>query len=383
MDSLVRRMQRILYDVNRKTRPFMYRQKYLMLFFYLLLTSFYTKEAFIIPVFLDTLFIMTYWTEKIKIGHLTFPRFIGGPLDGITDSPFRQLVREFSKEELLYTEMRHVACVTHDKGALKALHFQQFERPLSYQVAANRVDFIAPACEKIMRAGVDIIDLNIGCPAKNVVNSGSGSSLMADCARLEVLLKEFRKRLSIPFTVKIRAGFKHKNALDIAKLAQDCGVDALAIHPRLQTQRFEGRPDYELAAQVKKAVSIPVIISGGVVNWMTARLIYEQTGVDGYLIGRGLWAKPWKLYELQEHAAGRSYAINNAVSLAYAQRHLDLMMDYYGPKGLYNFRKHLPFYLRGLPEAAALRADLVTQPCVETVRERLQKAAERFSTVEL
>jgi len=228
---------------------------------------------------------MDYWNSKIKIGNLSFPRFIGGPLDGITDSPFRQLVRDFSHDELLYTEMRHVACVAHDKAGVRALKFEQFERPLNYQISVNKVDFVEQACEKILQAGVDVVDLNIGCPARNVVGSGSGSALMADLPRLEKILTLLRKNISIPFTVKIRAGFKEKNAVDVAKLIQDCGADALAIHPRLQSQKFEGRPDYALAAQVKQAVHIPVIISGGVVNWKTAQMVYEQTGVDGFLIG--------------------------------------------------------------------------------------------------
>jgi len=106
---------------------------------------------------------MTYWQTKFKIGNVSYPRFIGGPLDGITDSPFRKLVREFSKDNLQYSEMRHVACVAHDKGGTKALVFDQIERPLNYQVAANDITYIARACEKILAAGVDAVDLNVGC----------------------------------------------------------------------------------------------------------------------------------------------------------------------------------------------------------------------------
>ena len=312
---------------------------------------------------------MNYWQEKIKIGTLEFPRFIGGPLDGITDSPFRKLVRDFSKDELLYTEMRHVGAVSSERGGLKALEFDQLERPLSFQLAANKLEFIAPACQKVLQKGVDIIDLNVGCPASNVIGSGSGSALMADLPRLTLILKEFRKEVPIPFTVKIRAGFKCQNALDVAKLIQDCGADALAIHPRLQTQKFEGRPDYQLVAAVKKAVSIPVIVSGGVINWATARLVYEQTGVDGFLIGRGIWSKPWKLHEMREHSLGNQYQISMAQTLAYALKHLEYMLAYYGPHGLYNFRKHIPFYIKGLPDASFLRQKLVTSTSVDQLKD--------------
>lgn len=317
---------------------------------------------------------LEYWRGSITIGSLKFPRFIGGPLDGITDSPFRKLVRDFSPTELLYTEMRHVACVANDKGGVKALDFEQIERPINYQVAANSIDFIEKACDKILAAGVDMLDLNVGCPARNVIGSGSGSALMADPERLERILKTFRARLPIPFTVKIRAGFKTCNALDIAQLVQDCGADALAIHPRLQTQHFEGRPDYALVAQVKKAVSIPVIVSGGVVNFKTAALVYDQTGVDGFLIGRGIWAQPWKLHEMAEHSQGRVYVVPRDTVLLYALKHLEAMLTYYGPKGLYAFRKHLPFYIRGVQDASHLRKKLVVAESSDEVRQLLLSA---------
>ena len=280
---------------------------------------------------------MNYWHEYIKIGNLSFPRFIGGPLDGITDSPFRRLVRDFSQEELLYSEMRHVGSVANEKGGVKALEFDQMERPLNFQFAANKIDFIERAVEKVLQRGVDMIDLNIGCPAQNVIGSGSGSALMADIPRLTLILKEFRRVTPVPFTVKIRAGFKCQNALEVAQIVQDCGADALAIHPRLQTQKFEGRPDYQLVAQVKKAISIPVIVSGGVVNWATAKMVYEQTGVDGFLIGRGIWAKPWKLHELRAHSQGQPFAMTPAQVNAYALKHLEQMLAYYGPHGLFVF----------------------------------------------
>jgi len=319
-------------------------------------------------------FMQTFWQEKIRIGNLSFPRFIGGPLDGITDAPFRKLVREFSKEELLYTEMRHVACVANDKGSTKALNFDQLERPLNYQVAANYEKFIEQACEKIMQKGVDILDLNIGCPARNVISSGSGSALMADLPRLQQILTLFRKKLSIPFTIKIRAGFKIANAVDVALLSQDCGVDALAIHPRLQPMMFQGRPDYALAAQVKKALNIPVIFSGGVINFKTAQIVYEQTGVDGFLIGRGIWAKPWKLQEMAAHAQGQPFVVDNQFVISCALKHFKYMLEYYGDHAVYVFRKHVPFYIRGLNDASQLRQTLVSCTTAQEIEDGLRSA---------
>lgn len=314
---------------------------------------------------------MNFWQEDIKIGNLSFPRFMSGPLDGITDSPFRQLVRLFSKRELLYTEMRHVRSILTPKGGQLALNFEQLERPLSFQVSANSDEWIAAGCEKILQSGIDILDLNVGCPAKNVVSSCCGSALMANPEKLEKILKAFRKALPIPFTIKIRAGFKEKNALDIAKLAQDCGVDALAIHPRLQTQKFTGLPDYQIAAEVKKSLQIPVLFSGNVVNFKTAQLTYDRTGVDGFLIGRGMWAKPWKLHEMMEHAAGREFSVTSQMMLEVALKHLQLMVDHYGLQGVFCFRKHLPFYVKGHPAAKAMRERLVRATHVDEVKEGL------------
>lgn len=314
---------------------------------------------------------MSFWQEDIKIGNVSVPRFIGGPLDGITDAPFRKLVRQFSTRELLYSEMRHVRSVATDAGGKLALDFEQMERPLTFQVSASWNDPIEAACEKIVAAGVDIIDLNVGCPARNVVSSCCGSALMAHPDQLESILKRFRACLDIPFTVKIRAGFKEKNAVDIAKLIQDCGADALAIHPRLQTQKFTGMPDYQVAAEVKKALQIPVIFSGNVVNFKTAQLTYDRTGVDAFLIGRGIWAKPWKLHEMAENAAGREFHVSSEILLQVALKHLQLMLDHYGPRGLYCFRKHLPFYIKGHPAASAMRSKLVVATTPQEVAQGL------------
>jgi len=300
---------------------------------------------------------------------------MGGPLDGVTDSPFRMLVRKFSKEELLYTEMRHVACVANEKnknkdGEIKSIKFEQFERPLNYQFAANKIEFIDKACDLVLAKGVDMVDLNAGCPARHLVASGSGSALMGDIPRLKEIIIHFRQKLEyIPFTIKIRAGFKKENALEVAKLAQDCGVDALAIHPRLQTQKFQGIPDYNLVAQIKKELDIPVMFSGGVVDFRSAKMVYEYTGVDGFLIGRGLWARPWKLKELHEHSQGREYKVDKKTILECALEHLDNIIEFYGENGVYCFRKHVPFYLRGMHSSSTLKNLVFSTTSVQEVKD--------------
>lgn len=317
---------------------------------------------------------MEHLAQPLQLKHLTIPRFIGGPLDGITDSPFRQLVRSYCTRSLLYSEMRHVSAVAHDKGGARTLRFIESERPLVYQIAANKINDIEPAITKILAAGVDAIDLNCGCPARNVVGSGSGSALMADLPRMREIVAELRRLIPGILTVKIRAGFKEKNAVTVAQMLQDLGVDAIALHPRTQSQQFGGQPDYVLAAAVRQAITIPIFFSGGVVNYQTAALVYQQTGIDAFLIGRGIWARPWKLLEMQLHAESKPYAISRTEVLQAALQHFELMLAYYGEQGLYNFRKHLPFYLRGLEGAAQLRAELVSSTDALYVRTALERA---------
>lgn len=316
---------------------------------------------------------MNYWLERVQIAHQSFPRFIGGPLDGITNAPFRQLVRQFSSDNLLYTEIRHVACVAHERGSVRALNFDQVERPLNFQVTTNSIEQIPAACQKIQACGVDLVDVNLACPAKNVVKSQSGSALMADLKHLAVVLACFRQHTQVPLTVKMRAGFKHKNACEVASVAQDCGVDALAIHPRLQGQRFSGELDFELVAQIKKTVRIPVLYSGGIVDFSDAVRVYECTGVDGFLIGRALCAHPWKLAELEAHARGQSFLLASDAVLRCALAHLDLLLTNLGVQGLYCFRKHLAWYVAGCPHAASLRQKLLVSESVEEVREGLKE----------
>jgi len=315
---------------------------------------------------------VNFWKETFRIGNRDIPRFIGGPMDGFTDSPFRAMVRQFSPKELLYTEITHVGNLAFAPYEQSTLRFKAAERPLNFQITANTEDYLEHVCKKILLAGADMVDLNIGCPARNVVGSGSGSALMADIPRLKCILKKLRSCLPIPLTVKMRAGFKEQNAFEIALLAQDYGIDALVIHPRLQSQKFSGKVDYSLVAHIKQKLSIPVIISGGVKNADTAQKIYAQTGVDGFMVSRALCGSPWKLKELYETIQGNSFSMSSEHKLKAAWYHLDAMLDYYGSAGLYMFRKHLAFYLKGGPDACEFRRRLITSDSVEVVKEGLQ-----------
>ncbi len=321
-----------------------------------------------------------FWQSKIKIANREYLRFMAAPLDGITDSPFRQLIRDFSPMELLFTEMRHVALVANEKTGI-SLRYDPIELPLAFQFSANKVDFIEQAVEKVIAAGFSSINLNCGCPAKTVVKSSCGSSLMGDPERLENLIKIFVKAINkrVSFTIKIRAGFKTKNAVEIAKMAQDCGVDAIIIHPRTQPEGFASRLDYELTKKVKESISIPLVFSGNISTFEIAKKVYESTGCDGFMIGRALWGSPWKIREITDASQGKVFQFTNKLALRYAEKHLNLNIKFYGPNGFIPFKKQLGQYIRFVPQAAEWRKKLLrskTEPEMRMVLNQLNKEQE-------
>ena len=315
---------------------------------------------------------MGFWDEHISIGGLVGPRFMAAPLDGITDSPMRQLIREFSPDELLFGEMRHVSCVVNERTG-HCLKYDNVEHPIAFQFSANTEKNIVGAVEKVLEAGFESINLNLGCPAKNVVRSGSGSALMADLTQLTLVLKEFMRAIDgrVPFTVKIRSGFKEKNAVEVAQLAEGLGSAAIMIHPRTQPQGFTGLPDHDIVRQVKDAVKVPVIMSGNINSFKRAQKVYDQTGVDGFMIGRALWGCPWKMREITDAAKGETFTLTLPEIINLARRHLQLSLDHYGPRGFHPFKKHLPVYIKGVDNASDIRNELVNSKTAEYMFEVL------------
>ncbi len=315
---------------------------------------------------------MGFWDETITIGGMTVPRFMAAPLDGITDSPMRQLIREFSPDELLFGEMRHVSCVVNERKGT-SLKYDPVEHPLVFQFSANSEKNIEEAVEKVISAGFAGINLNLGCPAKNVVKSGSGSALMADLDQLAKVLREFERTIKgrVPFTVKIRSGYKEKNAVEVAKIAEGLGSAAIMIHPRTQPQGFTGLPDLELVRQVNEAVQVPVVVSGNINSFKRAQKVYDHTGVDGFMIGRALWGCPWKMREIVAASRGEAFSLTLPEIVNLARRHLQLSLQHYGPKGFQPFKKHVPVYIKGVENAGDIRHTLVNARSAELMDETL------------
>lgn len=321
-----------------------------------------------------------FWTEKLRIDNLVIPRFMAAPLDGVTDSPLRQVIREFSTEELLMTEMRHVSHVAHEREP-RSLKYKQVEHPLAFQVSANRVNDINTAVEKVIANGFKLFNLNAGCPSPTVTKSGSGSALMADLPRLKELLLHFNKAINgrIPFTLKIRAGYKFKNAVEVAQLAQDCGVSCLMIHPRTAPEGFTSRLDFDLVKEVKKAISIPLIFSGNVNNFERAKKTYELTGVDGFMIGRALWGAPWKLKEISQAAQGLEFKLTTGDMVKYALQNYYYNIEHYGERAGFNcFKKQVAQYIRSVEGATEWRKVLLTSQTAAEMQDYLETLAAAY-----
>lgn len=311
---------------------------------------------------------MNYWNSPLIIRNRSFGRFIGSALDGVTNQPFRKTVRLFSPEALLYTEICHCDAIVHCEPVIWGLEVG--EPCINFQMSAPDDTFIERACERVVAQGIDMVDINIGCPAKTVVSRGAGSALMGDIPRLTAVIKKFRASLPGTLTVKMRAGFKERNALEVAQLLEGLGVDALCVHPRLQTQRFKGQPDYALVGEIKQHVGIPVLVSGGIQSFADARFVYEMAGVDGFLVGRALLGKPWLLAQMTAESQGSVLEITPERIQETMLKHLDAAVAWCGPRrGLACFKKHLKVYLQQLAIGREQSITLLSTPCPERFKE--------------
>jgi tRNA-dihydrouridine synthase B len=247
---------------------------------------------------------------KMTIGNVEIaPNLVLAPMAGVTDSSFRRLIKELTGVGLIVTEFISVEGLT--RGNLRTHRMMKFlpeERPLSIQIFGYDEERMAMAAEIIEESGADIVDINCGCPAKKVVRGGGGSSLLRDLPQLEKIMRRVRRAVSIPLTMKIRTCWDDEsiNAVEVARLIEDCGGNMVAIHGRTRMQGYSGRANWDVIAAVKRAVSIPVIGCGDIVTAEQAIERLNETGVDGAMIGRGAIANPWIFRQVAERMRGET-----------------------------------------------------------------------------
>ena len=300
--------------------------------------------------------------KPMRIGNLSFenPVFLA-PMAGVTDMAYRILAREMGCP-LVYSEM------VSDKGikyrnehTLKMLVTDERERPMAMQLFGEDAENVARAAEFIENLHcADIIDFNMGCPAPKVVKNHEGSALLLDPERAFKILKALRGAVSCPVTVKMRIGFddKHINIMEMAKLAEEAGMDAIAIHGRTREQFYRDHANWEIIGEVKKTLNIPVIANGDVRNVKDLQKIMEVTGCDGVMVGRAAQGNPWIFRQLTEYL--KTGAVLPGPTMderkEIVMRHLDMLLefkgDYIGPREM---RKHATWYTHGIPGSAELR----------------------------
>ncbi len=299
------------------------------------------------------------------------------PMAGVTDSVFRRMILGLGHCGLVSSEMTNAASVS--PKALKRhrlLDYLPDERPIAMQISGNDPDLVARAAQVVEGLGADILDINCGCPSPKVTGGGHGASLLRNLPKMSRMLKAVRAAVHIPITLKYRAGWDKQslNYIETAKIAEDAGVDGLTLHPRTREQLYRGTADWQRVAEVKRAVSIPVIGSGDVNDAATALQRLYETGVDGVMIGRGAIANPWIFLQIAQLRRGEApFTPTPADKFEFMHRFLDLCLEEMNERLALNKLKQLVSHFSlALPGSAALRAAIHRSASVAEAREHME-----------
>lgn len=316
--------------------------------------------------------------KKLTIGNveLTNP-YILAPMAGVTDLPFRLLCKE-QGAGLLCMEMVSAKAIQYNNKNTKALlEIHPEEMPVSLQLFGSDPDVISEIAKQIEERPFSILDINMGCPVPKIVRNGEGSALMKQPKLVHEIVSKTVKAIKKPVTVKIRKGFDDSciNAVEIAKIIEDAGASAVAVHGRTREQYYSGKADWEIIRQVKEAVSIPVIGNGDVVSGESAIAMQKETGCDGVMIGRGAQGNPWIFSELLAYdRTGEMPArptMEEIKQMIY--RHARLQVKYKGEYlGIREMRKHVSWYTSGLPNSAKLRGEINAVESLEELEKLLE-----------
>jgi len=304
------------------------------------------------------------------------PLYFLAPLAGLTDLPFRSVVKKFGVDVTVSEMISSNALAYGSKKTYKMLEKSPLESPYSIQIAGSEPDIIKRAVDVINeQEGVDIIDLNCGCPVPKVVNNLQGSALLTDLKKMGKAIETIKKHSNKKYTsVKIRLGFSEKNHIEIAKVCQESGADFIAVHGRTRSGKFKAPVDYDAIAEVRTNVHIPVIANGDIDSPSKAKWVLEYTKCDGIMIGRGAVGRPWIFKEIKDNLQDTNRALIKDVVM----EHFEQMIKFYGEYGVILFRKHLHTYSKyGYKGASAFRDRINRVTDVDIAREII----ENFFTV--
>ena len=314
-------------------------------------------------------------TGNLIIGNVKIENnLVLAPMAGVTDYAYRRICREMGCG-LVYTEMVSAKAILYkNKNTEPLLETDESEHPIAVQIFGSDPEIMGDMAQKLeSEREFDIIDVNMGCPVPKIVNNHEGSALMTDPKLVEKILKNIVSKVKKPVTIKIRKGFDEENvnAVSIARIAEACGVSAVAVHGRTRVQYYSGKADYHIIAAVKENVKIPVIGNGDIFSPLDAVRMMEETGCDGIMVGRGARGNPWIFREIASYLktgqAGERPDVFEVRDMIL--RHASLLIEQKGEyTGIREMRKHVAWYTAGLPHCAAIRRQVNQIETMEELR---------------